>query len=85
MNSFTDQFWAQLQADCKELDERHIAEAIKQAMLAGDFKKYVRVDNDAQTIVYIPGMGVDELRAEVTQLKKKLQDIENILNPVYGD
>lgn len=52
------------------LDEKQIAEAVRQAILAGDFDKLVCADK--QAIRYIPYQGVEDLRSENQRLKSLL-------------
>jgi len=52
----------------EQLTERQMADAIKQAIKAGDFIRHVRVDNQAQSVTYIPGIGMDELRSKYYEL-----------------
>jgi hypothetical protein len=43
------------------LTEHQLAEAIRQAIAAGDFTRFVRTDG-AQSVVYLPFQGIDALR-----------------------
>lgn len=54
----------------EQLDEKQIAEAIRQAMLSGDFTKLVC--GDKQAIRYLPYQGVEDLRSENQRLKNLL-------------
>lgn len=63
----------------EELTGKQIAEALEQALLAGDFKRLVEVTNNGQTVIYVPYMGVNELRAENERLKQEIIDLENTI------
>lgn len=56
----------------EKLTEQQVANAIKQAILAGDFTKYLIVSADKQTIVYQPFRECEELREENARLKEQL-------------
>lgn len=60
-----------------DLTERQVADAIKQAILAGDFKRYMRCDDYGQIVVYLPYDGVESLRAENARLKTELQELRD--------
>ena len=54
------------------LTEKQMAEALKQAVLAGDFERNVRVTDGGQAVVYLPGLGMDRMRAEIVRLRELL-------------
>lgn len=60
-----------------ELTEKQLMEAIKQAITAGDFIKYVRKSDDAQSVVYIPFAEREGLRAQIEELKRQLLETQN--------
>lgn len=68
------------QIACNQLTEKQLAEAIKQAILAGDFTQCILVQNHSQAVVYHPYQGVEELRSENLRLKEKLSALTAILN-----
>lgn len=51
----------------ESLTEQQLAEAIRQAISSGDFVKYLAGDG-RQQVVYIPGRGMDELKAKYSEL-----------------
>lgn len=55
-----------------ELDERQLAEAFQQALLAGDFQKQVRVTDFSQRVDYIPFAYSERLHSEIARLKALL-------------
>jgi hypothetical protein len=59
---------------CEELTERQMADAIKQAIMAGDFQKVVRARDGGQQVLYMPYHGLEGLRSENQRLKKLLHD-----------
>lgn len=83
-------FAAQLEAACKrvirerqiaieQLTGDQIADALKQAILCGDFQRNVLAGSDQQSVVYLPGRGMDELRAKCDKLEDQLSRIKEIL------
>lgn len=66
----------------EKFDERQLAEALRQALLAGDFTKYIREGDFAQQIVYLPYQEVDRLRSENYRLRELLK--ENNINYEYN-
>lgn len=46
----------------ESLTQKQLAEAIKQALLSGDFTRFVQAGNGAQAVIYIPFQGVEALR-----------------------
>jgi hypothetical protein len=58
------------------LTEQQIAEAIKQAALAGDFTRHIYMTGQghAQSVTYIPYQGVEDLRAENARLVALLRE-----------
>lgn len=59
----------------ERLTEKQIADAIRQALLAGDFTMHVVAETGAQTVTYIPYQGVEELRDEVRRLKSLIESL----------
>lgn len=61
--------------------EAQMVEAIKQALLCGDFTKLVVAGDPAgthrQTVVYIPFKRVEELESEIARLKEVIADISS--------
>ena len=51
----------------ESLTEKQLAQAIRQAVSSGDFVRHVRPDG-AQSVVYLPGREVEELRAKYHEL-----------------
>lgn len=52
------------------LTKQQFVDVIKQMILAGDFVRYTRITDSAQTIVYIPGRGMDELQNRILFLEE---------------
>lgn len=68
----------------EDLTEKQVAEAIKQAIEAGDFQIQIVAGDPSgmhrQCVLYIPGRGNDELRAANERLKEALRKIEELEN-----
>lgn len=56
-----------------ELTRDQLAEALRQAVDCGDFIRLVRVDDRGQTVIYLPGDGVDRLRQQLDEAKDLLK------------
>lgn len=63
----------------ENLTRSQAVDAFFQAMMAGDLSRYIMFNPDKQTVVYIPGQGVDELRTERDELKKIIKEIRHII------
>ncbi len=63
----------------ENLTERQLCEAFKQALLSGDFVRYVQVGSDKQSVVYIPFAGQDCLREKIADLEKELATANSVL------
>lgn len=50
------------------LTEHQVADAIRQAIECGDFVRNVVCGSGAQSVIYLPGRGLDELRANYDEL-----------------
>jgi len=57
------------------LIEKQLADAIRQALEAGDFQRLV-LPNDASTVVYVPYREVMNLKAKIAALEARLGEIE---------
>lgn len=55
------------------------AQCIKQMIAAGDFTRYIRVDNTAQQVTYEPYKLCQQLEMEVEQLKATVAELQNQL------
>lgn len=62
LKSSMEEFVKKHQLACKELDEKQLAEAIRQALLCGDFVKYVTRDS-RQQFYYIPFREIERIRS----------------------
>lgn len=60
------------QIACSELTEKQIASALTQALACGDFIKQIRVDNNAQAIIYIPFEREQALEGRIAELQSIL-------------
>jgi len=58
----------------EKLTERQTVEAITQAILAGDFTRYVVAGSNAQQVVYAPFQEAERLRARVQDLEEELKE-----------
>ena len=56
----------------EKLTERQFVEALKQMIAAGDFVKYVRADDNAQTVSYEPFREVEMLRTALAELRSEM-------------
>jgi len=69
----------------KELDEQQLTEVIMQQIASGDIMKHVHYGwsnfgtGHKQEITYIPFRGIEQLKAENAELKRKLKLIEDAL------
>lgn len=50
------------------LTEHQVADAIRQAIESGDFVQNVVCGSGAQSVIYLPGRGLDRLRAKYDEL-----------------
>lgn len=75
--------WATVESLCEELvrreriavdelTQKQIASALRQAIACGDFIRQVRVDNRAQTVVYIPFDREQKLEQRIAELESVL-------------
>ena len=74
IEGFTEQIDALLKEHGVKHDEfagKLLAESVRQAIYCGDFLNYVRVDNGAMFVSYIPYRRVEELEDEVERLKEE--------------
>lgn len=55
------------------LTRDQLAEAIRQAIACGDFTRYVQVENQGQSVVYIPYRRMHELLNQIEHLKIMLE------------
>ena len=60
----------------KELTERQLVEAIRQAISSGDFVRFVRECDLAQQVVYIPFAREAELEARIRELEEELNTLK---------
>ncbi len=81
-----DELIAQHQLSEEHLTKEQFAHCIKQMIAAGDFTRYVRVDNQAQQVIYEPysrcmdlEMEIDKLKAENLELKNSLLKVAEYL------
>jgi len=58
----------------ENLTREQVAEALKQAILCGDFTRFVQADSNAQQVVYIPYKREQELLNEIKDLKIALDE-----------
>jgi Trk K+ transport system NAD-binding subunit len=58
----------------EKFTKKQVMEALKQALLCGEFIRYVNVDNDAQQVVYIPFAREAELQNRIYELEKRLRN-----------
>lgn len=62
----------------EKLLQSQIAEALHQAILAGDFVRFVITHPDqAGAVIYTPFMGVEDLRSENRRLKERIAQLES--------
>jgi hypothetical protein len=72
LNKFSeelDQLIKQHALAVEKLTQQQLAEAIKQAIVCGDFQRFVH--HDAQQVVYIPFAREAELVAQIDNLKRE--------------
>ena len=55
------------------------AQCIKQMIAAGDFTRYIRVDNNAQQVTYEPYKLCQQLEMEVEKLKAEIKSLEETI------
>lgn len=58
-----------------ELTERQIAHTILQMLACGEFTRYLVINSDKQTVVYLPYKREQELLSEIEELKLKLSEL----------
>lgn len=63
------------------LTREQLADAILQAIAAGDFCRYVDVDHTRQTVTYIPFREVESLKSEIARLKEEISELHWRLYP----
>lgn len=59
------------------LTEAQVVKVFKDAISCGDIRRLVRVDNQAQTLVYIPFEREQELELKIEEMKKVLRWMED--------
>lgn len=69
IEEFVEQHAIQVEA----LTKRQMAEAIRQALMCGDFVRYIRVTDYAQQIVYLPYAREQELESRIKTLESILE------------
>jgi len=66
----------------KDMDEQQLVEVIRQQILSGDIMKHVYFGHNnsgyghKQSMVYAPYSGIERLKAENAELKRKLKLVE---------
>ena len=68
LNTLIEDFVRKHQLAVESLTEIQLAEAIRQALLSGDFMRNVLHDGSKQAVVYIPFREVEELRHRYNEL-----------------
>lgn len=83
--AFSDQFYAKLKElvrannlAAEALTEEQLVEAIRQAILAGDFQR--NVSEYGQQVVYIPYREVERLKAKLSILERDMERIADLAN-----
>jgi len=56
------------------LTREQFKEALRQAIMSGDFERCVLVDGSASNVTYLPYRKANQLRKEVQELEEKLAD-----------
>jgi hypothetical protein len=74
-----DELIAQHQLSEEHLTKEQFAHCIKQMIAAGDFTRYVRVDNQAQQVIYEPYNRCMDLEMQVEKLKATVAELQNQL------
>lgn len=59
----------QKQLAVNELTKNQLAEAMRQALLSGDFIRHCRIDGEAQTVVYLPYWEMSNLEKDNALLR----------------
>ena len=67
------EFVRKQQLACEQLTEDQLADAIRQALVSGDFVRFVNRSGDAQSVVYIPFAEVLRLRSDIALLEEILK------------
>ena len=58
----------------EELTEKQFVEALRQAIAAGDFVRFVTQDGTRQGVVYIPFRECERLKTRIEKLEKLLKE-----------
>jgi hypothetical protein len=66
------------------LTRDQLAEALLQALACGDFVRNVRVDTEAQQVVYVPFREVESLRSQVHMMHCVLENVRTLFESQYG-
>lgn len=66
--SYCTEFVRQHQLACDSLTEAQLAEAFRQALMAGDFMRQVVAGSNSQAVLYVPWNEVDRLRSLYEEL-----------------
>lgn len=61
----------------ERLLQSQIADALRQAIAAGDFERHVYHQGSQSDVIYVPFSGVDRLRSENRKLKERILELEN--------
>lgn len=61
------------------LTEAQLASAIRQAIEAGDFMRNVRIHDDSQAVIYLPGYGNDSLREANAWITTRVVQLESYI------
>lgn len=67
-----------------DLTEQQTVEVFKQAIACGDIRRLVRVDNAAQTVIYIPFQRDQELEFKLARAKLVLQQCRDVIDRNQG-
>jgi len=62
--------------DIEQLTAEQTVEVFRKAIECGDFQRYIRVDTDAQCVVYLPYSEAERLRTRIEILENLLKEHE---------